>query len=539
MPALPGTLARGSRRGRELRSDGAFEAGWCSLDGNETAAGPHEATIAQLQAAMADGTLTARALVEMYCARIAALDRAGPRVNAVVELNLDARRIADELDRERRERGPRGPLHGIPILLKDNIETGDQMLTTAGSLALAGAPAARDATVARRLREAGAVILGKTNLSEWANFRSTHSFSGWSARGGRTRNPYALDRNPSGSSSGSAAAVAAGFCAAALGTETNGSIVSPSSACGVVGIKPTVGLTSRAGVVPIAHSHDTVGVHARTVADAAAVLGALVGADPADEATRAADGKFHRDYTRFLDPGGLSGARIGVVRAPYFGRSDKADRVAEAAVAAMRDAGATVVDPADLPSAEALKTDRLELEVLLWEFKADLEAYLATRPEAGVRTLDDLIAFNRRHADRELVYFGQELFEMAREKGPLTDPAYREALETIRRLGGADGIDAALDRHELDALVCPTGAPAWVTDVVNGDPPLGGSSGAAARAGYPLVTVPAGFVHGLPVGLTFMGRAWSEPVLIRLAYAFEQLTQARRPPAFRPGVQDE
>lgn len=496
-----------------------------------------EATIADLQAAMEAGDLTARALVELYLERIELLDRSGPRLGAVVEVNPDAWDIARDLDRERRARGPRGPLHGIPVLVKDNIDTGDRMQTTAGSVALAGPPAPEDATVVRRLREAGAVILGKTNLSEWANFRSTRSVSGWSARGGQTRNPYALDRSPSGSSSGSAAAVAANLCAAALGTETDGSIVSPSHACGVVGLKPTVGLTSRYGVVPISHTQDTVGPHARTVADAAAVLGALAGVDPADPATAAAAARAHRDYTAFLDEGGLRGARIGVVRGPYAGLHPKVDRVFEEALRALREAGAELVDPADLPGGDELRTDRSELEVLLYEFKHGLEAYLRRRPDVPVRTLADLITFNERHAAAELVYFGQELLEQAAARGGLDDPAYREALERSRRLG-REAIDGALSRYGVEALVAPSGAPAWVIDTVNGDPrgSVFGSSGPAARAGYPLITVPMGFVQGLPVGITFMGTAWSEPTLIRLAHAFERFTRARRPPRFPPGA---
>jgi amidase len=488
-----------------------------------------EASIAQLQAAMAAGEFGARHLVERYSARIRALDRQGPRLNSVLELNPDAAEIAEQLDEERRAKGPRGPLHGIPILLKDNIDTRDRMMTTAGSLALVGQAPSRDSTVAARLRRAGAVILGKANLSEWANFRSPHSSSGWSARGQQCRNPYVLDRNPCGSSSGSATATSAGFCAAAVGTETDGSIVCPSSANGVVGIKPTVGLVSRAGVVPVSHSQDTVGPHARTVADAAAVLGALAGTDGADA------GDAGTDYTRFLDPHALRGARIGVSRTNGFGVSAKADAVVEEAIRAMREAGAIIVDPADIPTQDDLGGDT-EMTVLLSEFKHDLDAYLATRTGVPVRTLAEVIAFNEAHAEEELAWFGQELFLQAQETTGLEDPGYLEALVRSHQLSRERGIDAVLEEHGLDALISPTGSPAWVTDLVNGDHVGPSSSTAAAQAGYPLVSVPAGFASGLPVGVTFSGRAYSEPALIRLAHAFEQATRVRRPPRFIPTI---
>lgn len=495
-----------------------------------------EATIAELQAAMEDRRLTSGILVRTYLRRIEKLD---PQLKSIIEVNPDALDIARELDRERRERGSRGPLHGIPIVLKDNIDTADKMSTTAGSLALVGAKPPTDSTVARKLREAGAVLIGKANMSEWANFRGFQSSSGWSARGGQGRNPYALDRNPCGSSSGSAQAVSANLVTAALGTETDGSIVCPSSICGIVGIKPTVGLVSRTGVIPIAHSQDTVGPMCRTVADAAAVLGAIVGPDPEDSATAESVGRFHTDYTQFLDPNGLKGARIGVARQVYFGYSPEADRIIEEAIQVMRDLGAEIIDPADIPTAREIATFEAELEVLLYEFRHDIDAYLARLIESPVRTLEDLIAFNEAHADEELRYFGQELFLLAQQKGPLTDEAYRKALEKNRRLGRQDGIDAVMEQYQLDAIVAPTGSPAWKIDLINGDHFLGASSSPAAIAGYPLITVPAGYAFGLPVGITFMGRAYSEPTLIRLAYAFEQATKVRKPPKLLPTIDTE
>lgn len=493
-----------------------------------------EATIADLRAALASGRLTAVRLVAAYLDRIAALNLSGPALRAVIEVNPDALAIADELDRLSAGSGPRGPLHGIPILLKDNIDTADRMETTAGSLALVGARPARDATVAARLRAAGAVILGKANLSEWANFRSTHSSSGWSARGGQARNPYSLDRSPCGSSSGSASAVAANLCAASLGTETDGSILCPGTANGVVGIKPTVGLTSRAGVIPIAHSQDTVGPFGRTVADAAALLGAIAGPDDRDPATQGAAGRAAADYTRFLDPDGLRGARIGVARAVFFDFSEKSNAAAEAAIAVMRERGAVIVDPADIPTATRISESGSELEVLLYEFKADLNAHLgALGPEASVHSLDELIAFNIAHVAEEMPYFGQEILLKAQPKGPLTEQAYLNALAENHRLARDEGIDAVMDQYQLDALCMPTGAPAWKIDLVDGDNRLGAASQVAALAGYPAITVPAGDTFGLPLGITFIGRAYSEPTLIRLAYAFEQATHHRRAPTFR------
>ena len=497
--------------------------------------GLQEATIAQLAAAMAGGRLTAEVLVDRYLDRVRRLDRAGPRLCSVIEVNPDARDIAAALDRERRERGPRGPLHGIPILLKDNLDTGDRMQTTAGSLALVGTPSLHDSSVAARLRLAGAVLLGKANLSEWANFRSHRSTSGWSARGQQCRNPYVTDRNPCGSSSGSAVAVSANLCAAAIGTETDGSIVCPATVCGVVGIKPTVGLVSRAGVVPVSHSQDTVGPHGRTVADAALVLGAITGIDPRDPATAASEGRSHHDYAAFLTPDGLRGARIGVARSTGFGASPKADAVIEEAILAMREAGATIVDPADIPT-QAQLGGADELAVLLHEFKHDLNAYLATRAGVPIQTLADAIAFNRGHAGEELTWFGQERFLAAEATTGLDDPAYLEALARGRRLSREEGIDAVLREHRLDALVAPTGGPAWTIDLVDGDHVGTASSTPAAQAGYPIVTVPAGFSHGLPVGVSFIGAAFTEPTLIRLAFAFEQATGARRSPEFLPTI---
>ncbi|MGI5917737.1 MAG: amidase [Anaerolineae bacterium] len=493
-----------------------------------------ELTIHDLQAGMAVGEFTACDIVDAYLSRIDALDRQGPRLNAVIELNPDAPSIADALDAERAERGPRGPLHGIPILLKDNIDTAGSMCTTAGSLALAGSVAKEDAHLVRRLREAGAIILGKTNLSEWSNFRSTHSTSGWSSRGGLTRNPYALDRNPSGSSAGSAVAVAASLCAAAVGTETDGSIVSPASHNAVVGIKPTLGAISRSGIIPIAHSQDTAGPLARTVADAALLLGAMIGVDPRDSATGACAGRLPVDYSFCLDPDGLRGARIGVARnvSDFHPRTWE---VLEDCLAVMRDCGAEIVDPVEIENARRLAGR--EFEVLLYEFKADLNSYLAGRgPDVPVHSLAEVIAFNEAHRDVVMPYFGQEIMLMAEEKGPLTDPAYREALEKGRRLAGAEGIDATLARHRLDAIVAPSGDAPPLTDLVNGDGGGAGSSTPAAVAGYPSISVPAGFVYGLPVGISFIGPAYSEPTLIRLAYAFERAVQVRRPPQYLPTI---
>ncbi len=491
-------------------------------------------TISQIQGQMSSGALDARTLVETYLDRIQKLDREGPALNAIIELNPDALKIADAMDKERLIQGPRGPLHGVPVLIKENIGTADRMTTTAGSLALQGSIPAQDSFVARKLREAGAIILGKTNLSEWANFRSTRSTSGWSSRGGQTRNPYALDRNPCGSSSGSAVAVAADLCAAAIGTETDGSIICPSHVNGIVGIKPTLGLISRSGIIPIAHSQDTAGPMARTVADAAILLGALTGADPRDPTTQESLGRSYSDYRQFLDPKGLQGARIGVAR-NFFGFHDGVDQIMEAAVEEMKRLGAHIVDPADITTVEQFR--ETEFEVLLYEFKADLNIYLSgLGPHAPAGSLSDLIAYNERHREKVMPYFGQELFLKAQEKGPLTSDEYVTALETNHRLARTEGIDATLKEHQLDAIIAPSGGPAWLTDWINGDNGLGGSSSPAAVAGYPNITVPAGYIFGLPVGISFFGGAFQEPTLIKLAYAFEQATQVRRPPSFPPSV---
>jgi amidase len=491
-----------------------------------------EVTLADLEQSLSSGKYTARSLAEKYLGRIAEIDTDGPGINSVIELNPDALAIADALDQERKSKGPRSPLHGIPLLIKDNIGTADRMMTTAGSLALLGFTPPEDSGVARRLRDAGALILGKTNLSEWANIRSSHSSSGWSGRGGQTHNPYARDRSPCGSSSGSGAAVAASLCAAAVGSETDGSIVCPSSANGIVGIKPTVGLVSRAGIIPISHSQDTAGPMARSVTDAAILLGGLAAVDARDPATKVPGRKAVPDYSKYLDRGGLKGARIGVVRKEY----DFSESVASllgAAYDAMKHEGAVLIDPVEVGSLG--KFDDSELDVLLYELKHDLNAYLAgAGPHVPVRSLKELIAYNEAYADRELLYFGQDLFVKAEKKGPLTDKAYLDALAKNHLLTRAQGIDAMMAKHRLDALVAPTAGPTWLIDLIDGDHDTGGSSSLAAVAGYPNISVPMGFVRGLPVGISFFGRAWSEPTLIRIAYAFEQATRHRKLPRFLP-----
>jgi len=502
----------------------------------ETSANPADvwASIDQLQQRMDNGALTTQALVQQFIARIAQIDQSGPMLRSVIEVNPDAAKQAAKLDKQRKGNKKRGALYGIPVLLKDNIDTVGPMLTTAGSLALADHPARRDAALVERLRKNGAVILGKANLSEWANMRSNHASSGWSARGGQARNPYVLDRNPCGSSAGSAAAVAAGLVTVAVGSETDGSIICPAASNGLVGIKPTLGLVSRTGIIPISHNQDTAGPIARTVADAAALLSVISGSDKHDPATAEAD-KHATDYTKYLDPNGLKGKRIGVVRA-LAGAEPNADRALERAIALMKAQGAIIVDPVELPHLKELGEP--EMTVLLYDLKHDMNAYLATRPNLKMKTLADLIEFNKREAAREMPYFGQELFEQAQAKGPLTDAAYVQAQEKAKRLAGPEGIDAALKANQLDALLSPSWGPAFVTDpvlgdhIVSGDPTVGGASQPAAVAGYPSITVPAEYAHDLPVGIVFFGAKWSEPTLISIAYGFEQHNAPFRRPTF-------
>jgi len=493
-----------------------------------------ETTILQLQQDMQSGKYTSEKLVSLYLERIQKLDKNGPKLNSVIEVNPDALLLARDLDKERKSGKVRGALHGIPVLIKDNIDTADKMSTSAGSLALAESHAQQDAFVVQRLRDAGAIILGKTNLSEWANFRSNRSSSGWSGRGGQTLNPYVLDRNPCGSSSGSGVAVSANLCVAAIGTETDGSIVCPSSTNGIVGIKPTVGLISRSGIIPISHSQDTAGPMARSVSDAAVMLGLLTGLDTRDEATTASQEKKSGDYSRFLDADGLKGARIGVAR-KFFGFNDMVDQLMEEAIKAMREKGAEIIDPADIETEKEIGD--IEFDMMLFEFKHDLNRYLSNLPASvGIRSLTDLIAFNEANKDKEMPWFGQELFTMADKKGPLTDKVYLKEVADLKRLAGKEGIDATLLKNKLDAIIAPTGGPSWNTDWVNGDHFSGGSSAPAAVAGYPAITVPAGFIFGLPVGITFMGTAWSEPALIKIAYAFEQATRHRKAPEYKPRI---
>ena len=500
-------------------------------DGAQPGVFPYaELSVAELQSRMTKGTLTSRTLTAAYLSRIAAVDRSGPTLNSVIETNPDALTIAAECDAERRAGKVRGPLHGIPVLIKDNIDSADRMQTTAGSLALVGKPAPRDAFIVQRLREAGAVLLGKTNLSEWANFRSTRSTSGWSGRGGQTRHPFVIDRNPCGSSSGTGSAISANLAAVGIGTETDGSIICPSSICGLVGIKPTVGLWSRSGIIPISSSQDTAGPMARSVSDAATLLGALTGVDSRDGATADSAGKSVADYTTFLNAKSLEGARIGVAR-NMAGFHPMTDAAFERAIESLRKAGAVIVDPANVPTVG--KYDEAELDVLLYEFKAGVNAYLADRGSTvSVHTMDDVIAFNRANASAEMPYFGQEQMERAQSMGSLDDAKYRDAVATCRRLSRDEGLDAIMAQHSLDAIVAPSNGPSWPTDLINGDRYSGGNSSVAAVAGYPSITVPMGFADALPLGLSFIGRAWSEGRLIGLAYAFEQATNARRAPRF-------
>jgi amidase len=493
-----------------------------------------EYTILELQSLQQTGVQTARSIVEQFLERIDQIDHNGPRLNSVIELNPDALSIASALDEERQAGNLRGPLHGIPILIKDNIDTGDRMSTTAGSLALQGSIAAQDAFLVERLRQAGVVLLGKTNLSEWANFRSTHSISGWSSRGGQTRNPYALDRNPCGSSSGSGVAVAANLCAAAVGTETDGSIICPSHNNGIVGLKPTLGLVSRSGIIPIAHSQDTAGPMARTVADAAILLGAMTGIDTRDLDTAASDGKALADYTPFLDINGLKDARIGVARS-YFGFDARVDQIVERSIASMKEKGAIIIDPVEIVAES--KLGKSEGTVLLYEFKADLNAYLARLgSNAQVNSLEDIIRFNSENKAVVMPYFGQERMLKSQSKGTLEAPLYLAALERGRKLA-RESIDNALLRYNLQAIIAPSGGPAWMIDLVTGDHYSGGGySSPSAVAGYPHITVPAGYIFGLPVGISFFAGAWQEPTLIRLAYAFEQASKVRQPPKYLPTV---
>lgn len=495
-----------------------------------------EASVAELQTRMHEGKLDSQALTRAYLQRIARTDRAGPRLNSIIELNPDALKEAASLDRERRAGHLRGPLHGIPVLLKDNIDAVG-MANSAGSLALADNRPSTDAPLVARLRAAGAVILGKTNLSEWANFRSSHASSGWSGRGGQTRNPYVLDRNPCGSSAGTGSAIAANLAAVGVGTETDGSILCPASMTGLVGIKPTLGLVSRTGIIPIAHSQDTAGPMARTVADAAALLTAMAGSDPRDAATKDADAHRH-DYLAGLHADGLKGKRIGVVR-KLAGIEPNADRALESAIATLRAQGAIVVDPVDVPNVDTLGD--VEFTVMLYEFKHDLAAYLRDS-NAKPKTLAALIDWNNAHATQEMPWFGQELFEKANAQGNLDDRKYLDALAKAKRLSGPEGIDAALAKHNLDTLIAPSWGPAFPTDpilgdhIVSGDPTVGGVSQLPSVAGYPSITVPATFTHGLPVGVMFIGAAWSEPVLLDIAYGYEQATHARKPPTYIPTI---
>ena len=526
--ALSAAVVAGARSAKAAPSD--------SRDGYLESVAPfdlEEKTVADLQQLMSSGRMSSRQITQSYLTRIEQLNKRGPALHAVIETNPDALAIASALDAERKAKGPRGPLHGVPILLKDNVDTHDRMTTTAGSYALEGSIPPRDAFIAARLRAAGAVLLGKTNLSEWANFRSSHASSGWSGRGGQARNPYVLDRNPCGSSSGSGVAVAANLCAVAVGTETDGSIVCPASANGIVGIKPTLGLLSRAGIIPIAHSQDTAGPMTRTVRDAAIMLGAMIGEDPRDSATAGSTSHSVADYTKYLDENGLRGARIGVVRAKYSGFSDTVDKLLADAIEVMKRRGAVIVDPADIPTAG--KFDDSEFDVLLYEFKADLNKYLESLgPRAPVKSLQEIIEFNEKHRDRELQWFGQDIMIKAQGKGPLTEKKYLDALAQDASMSRKQGIDAVMNQHKLDALIAPTGGPAWPIDLLNGDHYTGGYSTPSAVAGYPNINVPMGFVSGLPVGLSIFGREWSEPALLRIAYSYEQASKMRRAPKFIP-----
>jgi len=487
-----------------------------------------EATIPEFQEGLESGRLTVRYITEKYLERIAEIESGDRGLNSVIELNPEALEIAELLDKELKSKGPRGPMHGIPVLVKDNIGTSDRVTTTAGSLALAGSIPPEDSYVAAKLRQAGAVILGKANLSEWANFRSSKSTSGWSARGGQTHNPYARDRDPSGSSSGSAVAVAANLCSVAIGTETDGSIIGPSCVNCVVGLKPTVGLVGRSGIIPISHTQDTAGPMARTVTDAAILLSCLTGIDPKDAVTKQSAGKSFSDYTRFLDPDGLQGARIGVAR-KYFGFSEEVDRIMDDLIGEMKSWGAVIIDPVEIPRKGKIE----EFKIMLYEFKDGINKYLSGLGTASpVRSLAEIIEFNERNREKEMPYFGQDIMIKAEEKGPLSSADYKDALKNNLRFSRKEGLDAVMEEHQLDAVIAPSGGPPSLTDLVNGDHFVGGSCGAAAVAGYPNINVPAGFIFGLPFGISFFGSAYSEPKLLKIAYAFEQATKIRRPPEF-------
>lgn len=485
-----------------------------------------EADIAELHDHMQRGETSSEELVLWYIDRVETIDRAGPALNAIIEINPDALDIARALDNEWKTSGPRGPLHGIPVILKANIDTADQMYTSAGSLALAEHVPPSDAFVVKRLRDAGAVILGKANLSEWANFRSTRSQSGWSSVGGQTRNAYDTTRSPCGSSSGSAVAVAANLTTVSIGTETDGSVVCPASYNGVVGIKPTLGLVSRSGIIPLAHSQDTAGPMGRTVRDAALLLTAMTGTDPDDAETSKAE--THHDYSSNLTADALNGKRIGVIRSWYgAGSNPDVDAIYQASIEKLKESGAIIIDDINIDADEMYDA---EYEVLLYEFRTDLNAYLE-KSEAPVQSLSDLIAYNETNRDSVMPWFGQEIFLEAEAKGPLTEEAYLTALETSKRISRSS-IDDLMDEHELDALIAPTNGPARPIDLINGDASGIGSSSLAAVSGYPNITVPAGFVSGMPIGLSFIGKAWNEKQLIEIAYAFEQTTGVRKPPEF-------
>lgn len=492
----------------------------------------NETSSIELQQKMESGELTAESICKKYLDRIALVD---PHLKSVIELNPDALEIAKKLDEERQNGSVRGSLHGIPVMIKDNIDTSDKMQTTAGSLGLEGNVAEKDAFIVKRLRDAGAVLLGKTNLSEWANFRSNNSSSGWSGRGGQVRNPFCLDRSPCGSSSGTGAAVSGNLCTIGIGTETNGSIVCPSGINGVVGIKPTLGTWSRQGIIPIAHSQDTAGPMARNVSDAAVLLGALAEFDPNDAETHLDQGKIYSDYASFLKSDGLDGKRIGIA-SQMIPSHEKVKELMKNAVQAMQKNGAELVE--DLEFETNRKWGNPSYEVLLYEFKADLNKYLQEHSSAPRKSLEELIEFNKANADKEMPWFDQEIFEEAQKKGDLNSEEYLKALEDSKRYAGKEGIDALMDTHNLDAIIAPTNGPTWSIDWVNGDSFTGGSSSPAAISGYPNITVPMGFVEGLPIGLSFFGRAWSEPVLLQIAYAFEQATKHRKAPDFKKSLME-